>query len=1294
MEQRILGFARRNVKRALGLLMALMLLFGLLPAVSFAAYTIGPNPSTYAARPDQNTAPRPAYLAGSFFSTPGAGLVVYDAAGDRKVIPFTNTSSDWNTSKLLMDCVSSDWGYYRVTLYLPAGGYQFKVYQENAVGGKLSKVSADKWNYWFGLDGYIYSKWDWDGQYPWPGTDIYNNDPTGGSYGASADYNNVHIDLVEPDDVTFYFIDGTRSDFLEYAPNPSPWYANDNWRLNTTLDPAWGINGGRDARNAQIHYIAAYPEKQINRGPANDPDVVGLYDHFDWYRTHYPYDGSAHDRFRPFSTPFWFGIKRTMKSDTITSDTGIATGVRGDMFLFRRTDFLATGGIGNNDGGKAYYKNNTGDYYSNIVNSPYANISNPNGTNATTTMSGGTRTADGLRMDLWSSHATQLVDAAGNATNDMYFGSAVSANVAGVYTYYMDKVRFGKVGSSITEPYVNEAYDFTQGPRARYQAVYLPTIVLNTPPTGLNDESPIRFTGDSYGYNTDANTSNIVYGKLMGTTQTHYADMDMVKFGALQALVTSKGGTLTRVQNGDHADITLTFTTNASAANGEWQWPADGSTITLPKSEVGTVYTLDAYLEVVSTERLLDGKTLDSSGNEKWARNYSTAMSTYGANIQGTGDSQSIEGFINSLPAVNYATVNASAELATQHVFPHAGTVVSSDGKTHTRSSIETKTLTVVNRAPTVTGGVATGNKTLADTVTINVPTINITSTELDIWSGDADKPIIGLTTGTYTSPLHSYSVTVGALSGGVYPVRVGSNHIANIRLNTNANGVVISATLERVYRTSGIGVDSVPDFTVPLTVTDGWLSGANGSLRFRLDNQAPETDPADHYRKDGQSTTSTMHTDVQARDVKDNDPTGGDSVTVTSYSVSSSASVQRSCNATGTPNTALWTTIASYALNTGVNAGLMDFTVPSNIWYYNGSTWSPQDASWIGGAVLAGGGYSTMGIPVATPTQLANTVVFDLIVINVAIIDNDAFNPLSSSDPIRIHYGPAPTIDVNVTKVWAPMPAPAGITHPTSVQVQLLRDGDPYGDPVTLNSGNSWYHEWTELDPAFTWTVEEVSVPDGYTVSYGGDVTNGFIVTNTKTTDFTVVKEWQPSVPSGASVTFQLTKGGLDVPGKVITLSSAPWTHTWTDLPYGTDYGVRETAFLPGSYASAIGTPVESPVGSGNYTVTVTNTERPGSLVISKVVADENDTGTFTFTVKKNNVAVDLTATGIVITPSGTGTYTATALSSGTFTMTRDTTVTITGLTPGTDYTVTEVATGYTTTFNVNGGTESGSTT
>ena len=90
-----------------------------------------------------------------------------------------------------------------------------------------------------------------------------------------------------------------------------------------------------------------------------------------------------------------------------------------------------------------------------------------------------------------------------------------------------------------------------------------------------------------------------------------------------------------------------------------------------------------------------------------------------------------------------------------------------------------------------------------------------------------------------------------------------------------------------------------------------------------------------------------------------------------------------------------------------------------------------------------------------------------------------------------RLELPPKP-ISRTVTKVWDDGDSS---DRPKSVTVQLLKDGEKYDEQV-LSDANKWSYTWEELDPASEWSVIEVDVPDGYTVSVSLEDTE-FIITN-----------------------------------------------------------------------------------------------------------------------------------------------------------------------------------------------------
>ena len=123
----------------------------------------------------------------------------------------------------------------------------------------------------------------------------------------------------------------------------------------------------------------------------------------------------------------------------------------------------------------------------------------------------------------------------------------------------------------------------------------------------------------------------------------------------------------------------------------------------------------------------------------------------------------------------------------------------------------------------------------------------------------------------------------------------------------------------------------------------------------------------------------------------------------------------------------------------------------------------------------------------------------------------------------------------------------------------------------VTLDSGNSWAHDWDNLTAPdgkiYRYSVREVNVPAGYEVSYennDGIQTGIMYVKNTVSeyTRATAFKEWrnaareEMAAPSGAEVTFTLYQDGRKT-NQTVTLDGTPdsdgetdaWVATWEGL-------------------------------------------------------------------------------------------------------------------------------------------------
>ncbi|MDY3332560.1 MAG: Cna B-type domain-containing protein, partial [Gallibacter sp.] len=157
------------------------------------------------------------------------------------------------------------------------------------------------------------------------------------------------------------------------------------------------------------------------------------------------------------------------------------------------------------------------------------------------------------------------------------------------------------------------------------------------------------------------------------------------------------------------------------------------------------------------------------------------------------------------------------------------------------------------------------------------------------------------------------------------------------------------------------------------------------------------------------------------------------------------------------------------------------------------------------------------------------------------------------------------------------------------------------------LTAATSWKHTFENLrkyqpgtDTEIVYTVEEETVPQGYTVSYETDPTGILVIKNTQDkTEVKVTKAWEDNNDQDgkrpASVTIKLLADGEEVSGKTLTLTEANnWTGTFTDLvKYKAGkkikYTIKEESVGNG-YVSAI-------TGSAEDGYKITNTREPEKI-------------------------------------------------------------------------------------------------
>ena len=145
--------------------------------------------------------------------------------------------------------------------------------------------------------------------------------------------------------------------------------------------------------------------------------------------------------------------------------------------------------------------------------------------------------------------------------------------------------------------------------------------------------------------------------------------------------------------------------------------------------------------------------------------------------------------------------------------------------------------------------------------------------------------------------------------------------------------------------------------------------------------------------------------------------------------------------------------------------------------------------------------------------------------------LDKAGYRPSYEAYNITNHYKPEVT-SFEVRKVWNDQNDQDKL-RPSQIQVQLYADGKAFGEPVTLKADNDWRHVFADLakyqeGKEVVYTVEEVAVPSGYSVTSSQTGVNQVTLTNTH----------QPKRPedpgkkdlpkTGSAETFSLALAGL----------------------------------------------------------------------------------------------------------------------------------------------------------------------
>ncbi len=147
-----------------------------------------------------------------------------------------------------------------------------------------------------------------------------------------------------------------------------------------------------------------------------------------------------------------------------------------------------------------------------------------------------------------------------------------------------------------------------------------------------------------------------------------------------------------------------------------------------------------------------------------------------------------------------------------------------------------------------------------------------------------------------------------------------------------------------------------------------------------------------------------------------------------------------------------------------------------------------------------------------------------------------------------------SPKIDITGTKVWV-----NGPDEKPTIELQLFRDGEAFGEPVELVDGVTSY-TWTDLDKTdamgvdYVYTVDEVEVVENFEKTV-----EGLVVTNTYVSpliDITMTKVWVGEIEEFPTIQIQLFRNGVAF-GEPVELVDGVTSYTWTDLDKSDAMGV-----------------------------------------------------------------------------------------------------------------------------------------
>lgn len=239
-------------------------------------------------------------------------------------------------------------------------------------------------------------------------------------------------------------------------------------------------------------------------------------------------------------------------------------------------------------------------------------------------------------------------------------------------------------------------------------------------------------------------------------------------------------------------------------------------------------------------------------------------------------------------------------------------------------------------------------------------------------------------------------------------------------------------------------------------------------------------------------------------------------------------------------------------------------------------------------------------------------------------------------------------TTSVSVNKQWLDSKGNAEsadvVAAHAGVKVQLFANGEASGDAVTLDAGTNWKYTWSDLPVkdasgnTITYTVQEISTPEGYTSDVAGSAASGFTITNTHkpVVEVSATKVWddndnidqvRPNKVT-ANVLRSVEGGATENVGTLTLSADNKWSAGMGNLPTEDasgnkyTYTVQEDAVAgyTGKTASASTTDER---GNVTYTFTLTNSHTPS--VVNLKVTKTWDDGNNQDGIRPDSVSVDV---------------------------------------------------------------------